>query len=107
MMPEIPRMTVAEFRRLGLLQELNRLFLHPRGLALEVVLEDGGTERFGGVWDYRDDPEGMAFAPGVIDPEKSHRVRAMLDERSAARQEALGFVVQSEDHPGVGGVIAG
>lgn len=54
-------MSVEEFRRLGYLQEVNRVVLHPCGLALEVVVSEDGTERFGGVWDYRDDPEGIVY----------------------------------------------
>lgn len=40
---------------------MNRGFLHPLGLALEVEIEvdEDGTERLGGVWDYRKDPEGI------------------------------------------------
>jgi hypothetical protein len=57
------RMTPKEFRELGYLQELNRQFLHPLGLALEMVIDtDTGAEAFGQVWDYRDDPEGIVFA---------------------------------------------
>jgi hypothetical protein len=56
------RMTPKEFRELGYLQELNRQFLHPLGLALEMVIDtDTGAEAFGQVWDYRDDPEGITF----------------------------------------------
>jgi hypothetical protein len=62
---KIKRMPVGMFRELGLLQEVNRLFLHPRGLALEVVVDEDG-ERFGGIWDYREDPEGMAFAGDLL-----------------------------------------
>lgn len=57
---DITRIDVAEFRELGYLQELNRRLLHPLGLALEVVVEEDGTERLGGVWDYRG--ESMRFA---------------------------------------------
>ena len=76
----IKRLPVDEFRLLGLLQEVNRLFLHPRGLALEVVVDEDGTERFGGVWDYREDPEGMAFAEDLlVGPHV--RLRAEIVER--------------------------
>ena len=34
------RMSVKEFRERGFLQELNRLFLHPLGLALEVIIDN-------------------------------------------------------------------
>lgn len=52
---------IKEFRELGFLQEANRLFFHLHGLALEVTVEDDGSEHLSGVWDYRDDPEGIAF----------------------------------------------
>lgn len=69
-LPTIKRMSVTEFRRLGFLQEVNRLLLHPCGLALEVVVDEDGIERFGGVWDYRHDPVGVEFGPRMIDPER-------------------------------------
>lgn len=52
---------IKEFREAGYLQELNRQFLHPLGLALEVVQETDGTESIGGIWDYREDAEGMYY----------------------------------------------
>jgi len=59
---KIKRMDIKEFRRKGYLQELNRQFLHPLGLALEVIIDDEtGKEKLGGVWDYRNDPEGLIY----------------------------------------------
>jgi len=53
---------VKEFRSKGYLQELNRRFLHPLGLALEVIInENNGDEVLGGIWDYRNDPEGIHY----------------------------------------------
>lgn len=83
---------IDEFCALGLLQEINRLLLHPLGLALEVTVEDDGTERISGVADYRDDPEGCAF--GEVSRHKAERVALLLDARSEAREAALGYVVQ-------------
>jgi len=61
-MKKIKKMSVKEFREKGYLQELNRQFLHPLGLALEVIINDETKdEHFGGIWDYRDDPEGMIY----------------------------------------------
>lgn len=34
-------------------------FFHPLGLALEVTVDDDGTEKPGGIWDYRDAPDGI------------------------------------------------
>lgn len=93
MSDEIRRINITEFRDLGFLQEANRLFFHPRGLALEVVVEDDGTERLGGVWDYRDDPEGMAFGD-PIDAEKAARVKAEFDRHVEERTRLFGDPIQ-------------
>lgn len=89
----VKRIDLAEFRDVGFLQELNRQFLHPLGLALEVVTENGET-KLGGVWDYRDDPTGMHYGPGVIDPAKAARVQALRLEKSTVRVARLGYAVQ-------------
>lgn len=96
-------MNAAEFRELGLLQEVNRRFLHPLGLALEVVVEGDGETHFGGVWDYRDDPEGIIFAPHDLDPVTSQLavryVDALLEEHRAARIALMGDMIQAIDPP--------
>jgi len=84
----------AEFRSEGFLQEVNRCFLHPLGLALEVVVNEDGSEVIGGVWDYRADPEGMIFGVGQIDPAKIARVKAERDRHAATRKTMMGRVVQ-------------
>ncbi len=131
--PPVKRMDIAEFRRDGYLQELNRLFLHPLGLALEVVVEDcdcgeghvekgpagaiysapcgrcggsGKREWLGGVWDYRDDPEGILFGEGMIETEKIATVEAQLDRHRPSRELLLGegrFVQTADDLIGEGG----
>lgn len=59
---ESKTMQISEFRKLGYLQELNRLFLHPLGLSLFVIVEDEtGNEIIGGIKDYRE--EGIIFDP--------------------------------------------
>jgi hypothetical protein len=62
-------MSIKEFREAGYLQEINRLVLHPCGLALEVTLETDDEGKMTDanscimrVWDYRNDPEGIIFA---------------------------------------------
>lgn len=87
-------LAIQEFRARGYLQELNRRFLHPLGLALEVVREDDGTERLGGVWDARADPEGIAFDD--YDSSKAAAVDAEIAARRPARVAALGYWVQGE-----------
>lgn len=59
-------MDIAEFRKLGLLQEANRRYFHPAGLALAVYGakddEQPITETLAYIIDSRDDPEGFCFA---------------------------------------------
>lgn len=93
-MTDIKKMTAAEFRELGYLQELNRRWLHPLGLALEVVTdEDGQVTGFGQVWDYRDDPEGMVFAQ-PLDEKAAARIERERMNLAKTRWERLGFVTQ-------------
>jgi hypothetical protein len=93
-MSEVKYMGIKEFREEGYLQELNRRFLHPLGLALEVVINADGTERLGGVWDFRDDPEGMIYGEDTIEVEKVQHIRQIENGRTTARLDALGFWVQ-------------
>jgi hypothetical protein len=70
----IKRMDLNEFVDKGFLQEANRLFFHPLGLALEAVTDDKNKDkviRLGGVWDFRDDPEGIVYE---FDNEKAKKV---------------------------------
>ena len=90
---------IKEFRALGFVQELNRRFLHPCGLALEVVVESTGEEKLGGIWDYRDDPEGIIFVD-VPDTEKAATVERLLTEKEEARKRAFGWVIQPLDGSG-------
>ena len=53
--------SVKEFRELGFLQELNRQFLHPLGLALEVHVDSEGNETLGRIWDSRKEESGISF----------------------------------------------
>jgi hypothetical protein len=94
MMDQPKRISAKEFREQGYLQELNRCFLHPLGLALEVTVENGEIVGFGGVWDYRDDPEGIVFGEGAIDPDKASRVTSELTEKAVTRMQKLGYVYQ-------------
>lgn len=91
---DIKKIDAKEFRALGLVQEVNRRFLHPMGLALEVIVEEDGSTRFGDVWDERDDPEGWRFAEGEIEIEKVRSVDALLEAKRASRLAALGYVIQ-------------
>lgn len=88
---------IAKFREEGYLQEANRLFFHPLGLALEVSIDDDGTETLGRIWDYRDDPEGMLFVTGLLSQEKIDKIALEWEAKADVRRDQYGFVVQPAD----------
>lgn len=91
---EVKYMDPAEFQKLGYLQEVNRLFLHPLGLALEVRIGDGGVT-LSGIWDYRDDPEGICVMPPArFDRQKAAYVQDQWESREQPRRDALGYMIQ-------------
>ncbi|HEX8747402.1 MAG TPA: hypothetical protein VF717_09385 [Pyrinomonadaceae bacterium] len=88
-----------EFVRFGYLQEVNRQFFHPLGLALEVLVDDEGKAvSITGFWDERDDPEGIIFHESTINTEdardKARRVQSEWDEKSRVRWERFGYGIQ-------------
>ncbi|KKL71426.1 hypothetical protein LCGC14_2095060 [marine sediment metagenome] len=102
-MAEIVTMPVAEFRRMGYLQELNRNFLHPHGLALSIEVDENGNESFGIIWDYRNDPEGLAFADELIDDEfseRAYRLTMLFHIRASKRLGKLGYIIQPTKRSG-------
>ncbi len=92
----VKHMNIDEFRDLGVLQELNRLFLHPLGLAMEITAK-GGKSHISGIWDYRDDPEGILF--GRLNREKMKRFKAFAKRQRARRKAAIGYIIQKADLP--------
>ena len=84
-----------EFRDFGFLQEANRRFFHPLGLALFVRVDGDGKCISLGCQDGRDDPEGFCFT-GVdnVAIEKVGRVQALLDRNGEYRRKLFGYVVQ-------------
>ena len=97
MSDEINRMDIKEFRELGYLQEVNRGFFHPLGLALEVAIDEDGTECLSSIWDYRDDPEGMRYEGMDLRP-KAKLVAEERERRRPAREAALGYWQQPSDY---------
>ena len=99
---DINYMSVKEFREKGYLQELNRQFLHPLGLAIEVEIDDGtGEERFGKIWDSRQDPEGIMFDLEHLPQERVERFRKKAnyvaneyEKRRDYRIKLLGDVIE-------------
>jgi hypothetical protein len=96
---DVKRMTPKEFRQAGYLQELNRCFLHPLGLALEVVVNADGTEHFNGLWDCRDDPEGIVYSPSELDTEAAKRIYDEREKKRRVRLAAFGFDMQPVPQP--------
>lgn len=94
----IKRMDIKEFHELGFLQEANRQFFHPLGLALEVRVDDDGNYSLGGVWDYRDDPEGMTMSmESLLEHDgwqKAANVQIEFGRHSKARKALFGSEVQ-------------
>ena len=107
--PQINYMDLDEFRDLGYLQEVNRQFFHPLGLALVWNEDDDGTITLSGVWDDRDDPEGWYMETskrderGAEEARKAAFIAAEREKRVEARMRAFGWVVQPVDE---GGMVA-
>lgn len=86
-------MDLNEARELGVIQEINRRLLHPRGMALSVLCDDDGeVVDLHGIYDLRDDLEGMVFHS--VDESKVEKFDELKKEK---REEELGFMVQPVD----------
>lgn len=83
-----------EFVDEGYLLELNRVVLHPLGLALVLDRADDGTLSIAGIGDARDDPEGVTFTWEPGDVEKIRNVERLWDARVRPRVHAIGEMVQ-------------
>jgi hypothetical protein len=95
-----PQIDPREFQEFGYLQEANRLFFHPLGLALGIArieAVDGdpreGTEWRFVVFDSRDDPEGVNFQ-GIDLLPKAERVAQEWYRRGEIRCSVLGYQIQ-------------
>lgn len=92
---EIKYIDLQEFRESGFLQEANRLFFHPRGLAMSVEVDDDGhVTALGGIWDYREDAEGITYGDDQITQEKAELVETERIRHLAVRSEMFGGSVQ-------------
>lgn len=132
-----PYLDIAEFRESGLLHEVNRLILHPLGLALSVKTGPGAVrmtkeeiehlrliaelpaldseaksflrdlairaltsgERLAGIWDNREDPEGIEYGEDLLSEERVRSVVELWDRRQPARVAGLGYMVQPVTGP--------
>jgi len=89
---EVKPMNLRAFMDEGFLQEANRQFFHPLGLALAVVFKNGEPTCACAVQDNREDMEGIIFSD--IDAEKAHRILKEQTRRGVARRKALGYFIQ-------------
>ena len=84
----------------GIVQELNRQFLHPLGYRLEVCFDDvAGRQPWLRITG-DDDPEGHAFETLATEEAaaKAAIVAGLLMERAGVREAALGWVIQPIGH---------
>lgn len=58
-----------------------------------------GDEFLSGVWDYREDPEGILFGAGEISFAKVAQSKALFDQHATPRIGLMGHVIQPADWP--------
>lgn len=96
-LPPPPKlMDLKEFCEKGYLQEANRQFFHPLGLAMAITLNEAGEYVFHGIID-SDDPTGIYF--DNIDPGKAYNVAYRWWNIAELRRRKLGFIVQPSQNP--------
>lgn len=98
----IKYMDIKEFREEGYLQEANRRFFHPLGLALEIYRDRDGKESIAGIWDYRDDPEGIIFNIAKASKQRQQKflrcyqnVQEQMEQKKKTRLQRFGFFIES------------
>jgi hypothetical protein len=96
-------MPLEDFLNEGWLAEINRLILHPAGLAMTFSLHEDGTVGFFGTQDARDDDEGFVFKWDDGPPEKARKkadfVARAMESKRKAREAKLGFHIQPVTRP--------
>lgn len=116
---------IKEFHDLGFLQEANRQFFHPLGLALEIVIDypkdttkeelekypkaidhPNAIYKLNAVWDYREDPEGNIYDLKNSNPERielfrkrAKYVHNLRKSKEKVRQKLFGFEFSIEPIP--------
>lgn len=93
-------MDMREFRDFGYLQEANRVFFHPLGLCLGVMVDSDDPDWSKAelvVRDLRNVPDGVFFYEKVISKEKIERVWCEWRKRSQKRSKKVGRPIQPAD----------
>lgn len=101
-MNNIPKLIeLKEFVEKGYLQEMNRRFLHPLGLAMAFQTTPDGESFFYGIFDVRQDPEGFVYNFQNMGEKELEEVRKKQvhiniewSERLPHRKTILGSIVE-------------
>jgi hypothetical protein len=96
---DIPTLRLEEILDKGILQEVNRRFFNPLGLALEIVPEQDSDGYFQtAIWDFRNDPQSATFDEEVVTSEiakeKRRTIESMLKSEKKKRMKELGYQIQ-------------
>ena len=98
----VKKMNIKEFVEEGYLQESNRRFFHPLGLALEVQADNNGDYSISGVQDFRKFPEGAIFDLVNSDHERKRRffsnfnkIEKAFSERAKIRKDNYGYELET------------
>jgi hypothetical protein len=83
----------------GILQEINRLLLHPRGLALalSVTTDENGVKKIvgiAGIQNYTGVRGGMRFDQALLSAPKKKKFDDLLKGNVAHRESKLGYIIQ-------------
>ena len=98
---ELKYISVKEFREFGFLQEANRCFFHPLGLALSIEINEDGSESLGPIWDSREDPEGFKYDYKGLGKKavpkalvKMQKVKKLWETKRQVRIKKIGEVIE-------------
>lgn len=60
-----------------------------------MIIEPDGRERLGGIWDYRDDPEGCLYPEEwELNEKATCRIENERSKKAIARMQEFGFTIQ-------------
>lgn len=89
------KLDIQEFRELGYLQEVNRRFFHPLGLAIAISYDENySSYELSGIYDNREDLEGFIFDNAQLKLEKQEFIDNEFKKRANKRIEMFGNIVQ-------------
>ena len=96
-MAKQPKINLKEFVDAGYLQEVNRQFFHPLGLALEIS-KKGNVYELDGLWDFRTIKGGIKFDEDIIGTKdfinKANNIKSLQKEAKAIRKVLYGEITQ-------------